>query len=82
MPAKLILTFYKLSIFSFKGTNTDQRLQGGYEAVPTRDIHMNQVGLENVWLKFLKDYVRPLQEKVFLGYFHDVSLFSRLIRYF
>lgn len=56
------------------GSNNDQRLQGGYEAVPTRDIHMNQVGLEPVWLKFLQDYVRPLQEKVFIGYFHDVSL--------
>lgn len=57
------------------GTNVDKRLQGGYEAVPTRDIHMNQVGLESVWMKFLQLYVRPLQEKVFIGYFHDVSHF-------
>lgn len=27
------------------GDNTDERLDGGYEAVPTRDIHMNQVKL-------------------------------------
>lgn len=53
------------------GSSTDKRLQGGYEAVPTRDIHMNQVGLEAIWLKFLQIYVKPLQEKVFLGYFHD-----------
>lgn len=57
------------------GTNTDERLQGGYEAVPTRDIHMNQVGLERQWLNFLKDYIRPLQEKIFIGYYHDVSSF-------
>jgi procollagen-lysine,2-oxoglutarate 5-dioxygenase, invertebrate len=55
------------------GSNTDKRLQGGYEAVPTRDIHMNQVGLERIWLQMLQVYVRPYQEKIFLGYFHDVS---------
>lgn len=25
------------------GSNSDRRLAGGYENVPTRDIHMNQV---------------------------------------
>lgn len=65
------------------GSNSDQRLQGGYEAVPTRDIHMNQVGLEAVWLKFLQLYVKPLQEKVFIGYFHDPprSLMNFVVRY-
>lgn len=53
------------------GSNYDERIKGGYEAVPTRDIHMNQVGLDSFWLKFLQDYVRPLQEKVFIGYLHD-----------
>ncbi|CAD6240484.1 GSCOCG00008810001-RA-CDS [Cotesia congregata] len=53
------------------GSNQDNRLQGGYENVPTRDIHMNQVNYERQWLHFLKEYVRPLQELVFLGYFHD-----------
>lgn len=65
------------------GSNSDARLQGGYEAVPTRDIHMNQVGLEAVWLKFLQLYIRPLQEKVFMGYFHDPprSLMNFVVRY-
>ncbi len=27
------------------GTTDDERLTGGYENVPTRDIHMNQVTL-------------------------------------
>jgi len=49
-------------------------LNGGYENVPTRDIHMNQVGLEQQWLYFLQQYIRPIQEKIFIGYFHDVSL--------
>ena len=51
----------------------DARLQGGYENVPTRDIHMNQVEYEAVWLAFLETFVRPLQEKAFTGYFHSVS---------
>ncbi|KAG5672352.1 hypothetical protein PVAND_002485 [Polypedilum vanderplanki] len=65
------------------GSNNDVRLQGGYEAVPTRDIHMNQVGLEPLWLKFLQLYVRPLQEKVFIGYYHDPprSLMNFVVRY-
>ncbi|KAI5636432.1 procollagen-lysine,2-oxoglutarate 5-dioxygenase 2 [Phthorimaea operculella] len=65
------------------GSNEDKRLQGGYEAVPTRDIHMNQVGLERQWLHILKEYVRPLQEMVFIGYYHNppVSLMNFVVRY-
>ncbi|KRT80915.1 hypothetical protein AMK59_4922 [Oryctes borbonicus] len=65
------------------GKNEDTRLDGGYEAVPTRDIHMNQVGWERHWLYFLQKYVRPLQEHVFLGYFHNPprSLMNFVVRY-
>lgn len=47
------------------------------------DIHMNQVGLEAIWLKFLQLFVKPLQEKVFIGYFHDPpkSLMNFVVRY-
>ncbi|XP_034933747.1 procollagen-lysine,2-oxoglutarate 5-dioxygenase isoform X1 [Chelonus insularis] len=65
------------------GSNKDPRLQGGYENVPTRDIHMNQVDYEPHWLYFLKEYVRPLQELVFIGYYHDPprSLMNFVVRY-
>jgi hypothetical protein len=65
------------------GTNSDPRLAGGYENVPTRDIHMNQVGLEQHWLYFLREYIRPVQEKVFIGYFHDPpkSIMNFVVRY-
>ncbi|KAF4533520.1 hypothetical protein B566_EDAN001005 [Ephemera danica] len=53
------------------GSNSDPRLDGGYENVPTRDIHMKQVTMEPHWLEFLGRYVRPLQELAFLGYIHD-----------
>ncbi|XP_037906818.1 procollagen-lysine,2-oxoglutarate 5-dioxygenase [Hermetia illucens] len=65
------------------GSNHDKRLDGGYEAVPTRDIHMNQVGLEKFWLKFLQKYVRPLQELIFVGYFHNPprAIMNFVVRY-
>ncbi|KAK0167505.1 hypothetical protein PV327_004895 [Microctonus hyperodae] len=65
------------------GTNQDNRLQGGYENVPTRDIHMNQVNYEAHWLYFLNEYVRPLQERVFIGYYHDPvkSIMNFVVRY-
>ncbi|KAH9399042.1 Procollagen-lysine,2-oxoglutarate 5-dioxygenase 1 [Tyrophagus putrescentiae] len=46
------------------GKNYDPRLEGGYENVPTRDIHMNQVGLD-------QHTFDPMQEKLFTGYVHD-----------
>ncbi|VDM54270.1 unnamed protein product [Angiostrongylus costaricensis] len=52
------------------GSNKDERIAGGYENVPTRDIHMNQIGFERHWLFFMDEYVRPMQEKVFIGYYH------------
>ncbi|XP_064108903.1 procollagen-lysine,2-oxoglutarate 5-dioxygenase 1-like [Macrobrachium nipponense] len=50
------------------GTNDDPRLAGGYENVPTIDIHMNQMEFEQEWLWILRHYVKPLAEKVYLGY--------------
>uniref|UniRef100_A0A915PP06 procollagen-lysine 5-dioxygenase n=1 Tax=Setaria digitata TaxID=48799 RepID=A0A915PP06_9BILA len=51
------------------GKNEDDRLAGGYENVPTVDIHMNQINFEKEWLYFLDEYVRPMQEKLFIGYY-------------
>lgn len=53
------------------GTNDDPRIEGGYESVPTRDIHMRQVGLHEMWLNFLQEYVMPMQLKEYIGYEHD-----------
>jgi len=41
--------------------------------VPTRDIHMNQIGYERQWLYFMDEFVRPMQEKVFTGYYKKVE---------
>lgn len=31
------------------GTYNDKRLKGGYEPVPTRDIHFKQMGFDKAW---------------------------------
>ncbi|KPP69487.1 procollagen lysine 2-oxoglutarate 5-dioxygenase 1-like, partial [Scleropages formosus] len=51
------------------GFNVDNRIQGGYENVPTIDIHMNQIDFDKDWQKFLLDYVAPITEKMFPGYY-------------
>ncbi|XP_015680219.1 procollagen-lysine,2-oxoglutarate 5-dioxygenase 1, partial [Protobothrops mucrosquamatus] len=51
-----------------KGGNKDQRILGGYENVPTIDIHMNQVNFEREWYRFLLDYIAPITEKLYPGY--------------
>ena len=33
------------------------------------DVHLTQIGYDQEWLHILDTYVRPLQEKVFLGYY-------------
>ncbi|XP_042333915.1 procollagen-lysine,2-oxoglutarate 5-dioxygenase 1 isoform X2 [Sceloporus undulatus] len=52
-----------------KGDNTDTRILGGYENVPTIDIHMNQINFEREWYKFLLDYIAPITEKLYPGYY-------------
>eukprot|EP00048_Salpingoeca_helianthica_P000721 m.43563 g.43563 ORF g.43563 m.43563 type:complete len:833 (+) comp10795_c0_seq1:96-2594(+) len=51
----------------------DERLTGGYEPVPTQDIHFNQRGFdfEATWKLILKFFVAPVAEHKFLGYTLD-----------
>ena len=65
------------------GGHKDARLESGYEAVPTRDIHMNQLGYDDEWMYILDFYIRPLQEHVFVGYFHRPprSMMNFMVRY-
>jgi hypothetical protein len=51
----------------------DRRLAGGYENVPTDDIHMTQVDFNDHWLFILQDIIQPIQRKLYSGYFSDVS---------
>ena len=51
-----------------RNNNTDKRLPGGYEHVPTVDIHMTQVQWDKHWIYFLEKIVMPMQRAIFIGY--------------
>ncbi|XP_062239522.1 multifunctional procollagen lysine hydroxylase and glycosyltransferase LH3 [Platichthys flesus] len=64
------------------GKHNDERLAGGYENVPTVDIHMTQIGFEKEWLKFLKEYIAPVTEKLYPGYFpKSQAIMNFVVRY-
>ncbi|KAJ8254739.1 hypothetical protein GJAV_G00196850 [Gymnothorax javanicus] len=64
------------------GKHRDERLAGGYENVPTVDIHMNQIGFEKEWLKFLKEYIVPVTEKLYPGYYPKAqAVMNFVVRY-
>uniref|UniRef100_A0A8C2E9A7 Procollagen-lysine, 2-oxoglutarate 5-dioxygenase 3 n=1 Tax=Cyprinus carpio TaxID=7962 RepID=A0A8C2E9A7_CYPCA len=64
------------------GKHNDERLSGGYENVPTVDIHMNQIQFEKEWLKFLKDYIAPVTEKLYPGYYPRAqAVMNFVVRY-
>ena len=51
----------------------DERLSGGYEPVPTQDIHFNQPGMDfqDTWKLILKTFIAPVAESIFVGYTVD-----------
>ncbi|KAH0626257.1 hypothetical protein JD844_001140 [Phrynosoma platyrhinos] len=64
------------------GKHEDTRLAGGYENVPTVDIHMNQIGFEKEWLQFLRDYIAPVTEKLYPGYYTKArAIMNFMVRY-
>ncbi|XP_061777230.1 procollagen-lysine,2-oxoglutarate 5-dioxygenase 2 [Nerophis ophidion] len=51
------------------GKHEDKRITGGYETVPTDDIHMKQIGFDKEWLHFIREFIAPVTLKVFSGYY-------------
>ncbi|XP_071999185.1 procollagen-lysine,2-oxoglutarate 5-dioxygenase 2 isoform X2 [Engystomops pustulosus] len=49
--------------------NSDTRIAGGYENVPTDDIHMSQIEMDKEWLHFIREFIAPITLKVFAGYY-------------
>jgi procollagen-lysine,2-oxoglutarate 5-dioxygenase, invertebrate len=47
------------------GGNKDKRLSSGYENVPTRDIHLNQIGLGEMWKEFVVNYFGRIAGETF-----------------
>uniref|UniRef100_A0A7N8XRW8 procollagen-lysine 5-dioxygenase n=1 Tax=Mastacembelus armatus TaxID=205130 RepID=A0A7N8XRW8_9TELE len=50
-----------------------ERISGGYETVPTDDIHMKQIGFDKEWLHFIREFISPVTLKVFSGYYTKVK---------
>ncbi|XP_077171916.1 multifunctional procollagen lysine hydroxylase and glycosyltransferase LH3 [Paroedura picta] len=64
------------------GKHEDTRLAGGYENVPTVDIHMNQINFEKEWLQFLQEYIAPVTEKLYPGYYTKArAIMNFMVRY-
>lgn len=42
--------------------------------MPTIDIHMNQISFEREWHKFLVEYIAPMTEKLYPGYYTRVGI--------
>lgn len=64
------------------GKHEDKRLSGGYENVPTDDIHMNQIGYERHWLHFLKEYIVPVNARLYPGYHSEArSIMNFVVKY-
>lgn len=64
------------------GQHEDARLAGGYENVPTDDIHLSQLGLEGEWLRFLREFVAPVTETLYSGYATKArALLNFVVRY-
>jgi hypothetical protein len=53
------------------GGKKDTRLKGGYENVPTVDIHFNQMGYEGPWYHVLRQFIKPVVEHHYTGYTMD-----------
>jgi hypothetical protein len=51
----------------------DARAADDSENVPIDAIQLTQVAFQETWLFLLRDVVQPIQQKVFTGYFSDVS---------
>uniref|UniRef100_A0A8C1J8A6 procollagen-lysine 5-dioxygenase n=1 Tax=Cyprinus carpio TaxID=7962 RepID=A0A8C1J8A6_CYPCA len=51
------------------GKHEDKRINGGYETVPTDDIHMKQIDFDKEWLHFIREFISPVTLKVFSGYY-------------
>uniref|UniRef100_A0A3B3HII2 Procollagen-lysine, 2-oxoglutarate 5-dioxygenase 2 n=1 Tax=Oryzias latipes TaxID=8090 RepID=A0A3B3HII2_ORYLA len=64
------------------GKHEDKRISGGYETVPTDDIHMKQIGFDKEWLHFIREFISPVTLKVFSGYYtKGYALMNFVVKY-
>jgi hypothetical protein len=76
-----ILSIAKKSNIWSSGKNNDNRLTGGYEAVPTVDTHLNQLGLDNMWDSLLHKIIAPIVKFFYLGIETKDTNISFIVKY-
>lgn len=72
------MSLITLQCVLFLSPAQDKRISGGYETVPTDDIHMKQIGFDKEWLHFIREFISPVTLKVFSGYYTKVSVSSEI----
>ena len=50
------------------GQVNDKRLKGGYEPVPTRDIHFEQIDFKQPFFEMLHEFIAPIAAHHYTGY--------------
>ena len=65
---KSISPFKKIYAIVFACRYSDKRIKGGYEPVPTQDIHFVSFGFKPTWHLVLEYYVGPIAEHNWIGY--------------
>ena len=63
------------------GTNKDNRLAGGHENVPTRDIHLNQLDLDDQWKFILNKYISKLASFLYSNFKTNETNIVFLVKY-
>ena len=63
------------------GSNKDERIGGGYENVPTRDIHLKQIGLGDTWRLFITQFVSKVAGETFSGLATQDYYIAFVVRY-
>uniref|UniRef100_A0A673NAH5 procollagen-lysine 5-dioxygenase n=1 Tax=Sinocyclocheilus rhinocerous TaxID=307959 RepID=A0A673NAH5_9TELE len=64
------------------GRHKDKRITGGYETVPTDDIHMKQIDFDKEWLHFIREFISPVTLKVFSGYYtKSYAIMNFVVKY-
>ncbi|XP_065190201.1 multifunctional procollagen lysine hydroxylase and glycosyltransferase LH3-like [Sycon ciliatum] len=53
------------------GSHEDKRISGGYENVPTDDIHMTQINFQQQYLDLIKRYILPVQLRAYPGHYAE-----------
>jgi hypothetical protein len=61
---ELIAITTKANLWS-AGKKNDKRLTGGYENHPTVDVHLNQIGLHDIWNDIVKKYISIIAAKLY-----------------